>query len=42
MGDESHHAKDDLAKQVLGVGYDELDDIKKSTQAEYKVDPKLH
>jgi uncharacterized membrane protein len=30
MGDESQHAKDSLAKQVLGVGYDDLDDIKKS------------
>ena len=30
MGGESQNAKDDLAKQVLGLGYNELDDIKKS------------
>jgi uncharacterized membrane protein len=30
MSDESQHAKDALARQVLGLGYDELDDIKKS------------
>lgn len=30
MSDEGQRAKDALARQVLGVGYDQLDDIKKS------------
>ncbi|MDQ0466071.1 putative membrane protein [Caulobacter ginsengisoli] len=30
MSDEGQHSKDALSQQLLGVGYDQLDDIKKS------------